>query len=147
MHYRTASPQDYETIIGVVDDWWGRFVSHAVPRLFLEHFYSTSFIVEDEGVIVGFLIGFLSPSDEQAAYIHFVGVDPKQRKLGIAAELYQRFFELASQDGRTRVNATTIPENEVSIEFHRRMGFEVSEPIEGYNQPKRSHILFTKYLT
>ncbi|MDQ1288415.1 MAG: hypothetical protein QG622_1980 [Actinomycetota bacterium] len=46
---RPASPSDHERIAGVVDEWWGRPVSGAVPRLFLEHFFATSRIAERDG--------------------------------------------------------------------------------------------------
>jgi len=41
MRLRPASPTDYERIITVVDDWWGREVHHVLPRLFLDHFTAT----------------------------------------------------------------------------------------------------------
>ena len=72
---RRAVAADYDGIIAVVDDWWGRPVRHALPRLFLDHFHDTSFIAEDSGGgFVGFLIGFLSPAKRDTAYIQFVGV-------------------------------------------------------------------------
>jgi predicted GNAT superfamily acetyltransferase len=76
---RTAEAADYDRIIAVVDDWWGRSVRHALPRLFLDHFHATSFVAERDGDLAGFLIGFLSPSLLDAAYIHFVGVNPLLR--------------------------------------------------------------------
>jgi hypothetical protein len=53
---RTAHAADYDGIIAVVDDWWGRPVHRALPRLFLDHFHDTSFIAERSG---GELAGFL----------------------------------------------------------------------------------------
>ncbi len=38
MELRTATPADYDRIIGVVDDWWGRPIAGSLPRLFLDHF-------------------------------------------------------------------------------------------------------------
>ncbi len=143
---RIAAPADFDEIIAVVDDWWGRPVSHAVPRLFLDHFYNTSFVVHEQNRLVAFLIGFLSPSQNHVAYIHFVGVAPGARKQGYAAKLYQDFFNVAVANGRSEVHAITVPINTRSIEFHRRLGFSISDPVEGYNQPGQQHIVFKKKL-
>ena len=82
LEFRTARPDDHGWISRVVDGWWGRPIAGSLPRLFLDHFWSTSTVVEDGGRPVAFLVGFLSPSQPGQAYIHFVGVDPEHRSAG-----------------------------------------------------------------
>jgi len=130
----------------VVDSWWGREVSDALDRLFLDHFFDTSAVAESDGELAGFLVAFLSPSQPDAAYIHFVGVDPAHRGAGLARGMYQRFFDVASAAGRTRVSAITSPVNTDSIAFHERMGFAVRGPIRDYNQPGTEHMVFERAL-
>jgi len=142
---RTATAADYDQIIAVVDDWWGRPIRRALPRVFLDHFYTTSTIAQtpiaqtpiagDSGALAGFLIGFLSPSQPDAAYIHFVGVHPSLRGHGLARTLYERFFALAEADGRQVVTAITAAQNVPSIAFHTAMGFTVTPPIPDYDGP------------
>jgi predicted GNAT superfamily acetyltransferase len=143
---RTAEAADYDRIIAVLDDWWGRPVRQALPRLFLDHFHATSFVAERDGDLAGFLIGFMSPSLPDAAYVHFVGVHPHFRGNGLARVLYQRFFELAAADGRRVVRAVTAPRNTGSIAFHTAMGFTVTEPIPGYDGPSSGKVLFERRL-
>ena len=143
---RAATAADYDSIAAVIDDWWGRPVSHALPRLFLDHFHTTSTIAEADGDLAGFLIGFLSPSWPDAAYIHFVGVHPDHRRSGLARVLYERFFELAAADSRTVVRAVTAPVNERSIAFHRALGFTVSDPVPGYDGPGDVKVRFERPL-
>ena len=143
---RAATAADYDSIAAVIDDWWGRPVSHALPRLFLDHFHATSTIAEADGDLAGFLIGFLSPSWPDAAYIHFVGVHPDHRRSGLARVLYERFFELAAADSRTVVRAVTAPVNERSIAFHRALGFTVSDPVPGYDGPGDVKVRFERPL-
>lgn len=143
---RRARPGDYDGLIGVVDHWWGRTVVPSLPRLFLDHFHRTSLVASDEDGISGFLIGFGSPSDPDAAYIHFVGVRPDARKVGLGRTLYDQFFELARADGRKVVSAITSPANFTSIDFHRSLGFTVTGPIPDYNGPGRSLITFERTL-
>ena len=142
--YRPAVAEDHRWMIEVVDDWWGRPVARSLPRLFLDHFHRTSFVVEESGRPIAFLIGFLSPSKGDEAYIHFVGVDTAFRRHGIGAALYERFFELARQGGRGQVRAITASVNTASIAFHRELGFKVSAPIDGYDRPGAVHVVFTR---
>lgn len=143
---RTATPGDYDRIAAVVDDWWGRPVSHALPRLFLDHFHATSTVGETDGELAAFLIGILSPSLPDAAYIHFVGVHPGQRGTGVARRLYERFFDLAAADGRTVVRAVTAPVNAASIAFHTALGFTVTGPLPGYDGPGDVKVRFERPL-
>ena len=58
---RHAEPEDYAPIIIVLDGWFdGRHVSSMLHKLFFIHFRQRSFVVEKEGKLVGFLVGFLS---------------------------------------------------------------------------------------
>jgi predicted GNAT superfamily acetyltransferase len=143
---RTAEAADYDRIIAVVDDWWGRPVRHALPRVFLDHFHATSFAAERDGDLAGFLVGFLSPSLPDAAYIQFVGVSPRERGSGLARVLYERFFALATADGRRVVRAVTAPVNSGSIAFHTAMGFTVTAPIPDYDGPSSPKVLFERPL-
>ena len=145
--FRTATPADYDRIAAVLDDWWGRPVSHSLPRLFLDHFHATSTVAEAGDDLAGFLIGFLSPSLPDAAYIHFVGVHPARRRGGLARVLYERFFALAAADGRTVVRAVTSPVNARSIAFHTALGFTASDPLPGYDGPGDVKVRFERSLT
>ena len=144
---RGAVPGDYDAIVRVVDDWWGREIAKILPRLFLDHFFATSSIIESDGQMVAFLVAFFSPSRADEAYIHFVGVHPDHRSAGLARELYEQFFERAARDGRVRVSAITGPVNTGSMAFHERMGFTVEGPIADYNQPGTAHMYFERPLT
>jgi len=141
---RPARPEDFDTIIAVIDDWWGRPASRDLTRLFLDHFSGTSLIAERGGELAGFLIGFLSPSKPLVAYIHFAGVAPAWRGAGLARSLYEQFFDLARQDGRTVIKAITSPQNGPSIAFHQAMGFTASDPIADYDGPTLDRVVFAR---
>ena len=98
-----------------------------LPRLFFVHFRPTSFVVEQDGRLVAFLVGFVSQTDPAQAYVHFVGVDPLVRGLGAGRQLYDRFVAAAREHGCTVVRAVTSPVNTGSIAFHTALGFEVED--------------------
>jgi ribosomal protein S18 acetylase RimI-like enzyme len=139
---RVANADDHAAIVGAIHEWWAdsrdpsqaRELSLLMPRLFLQHFSATSLIVERDGELVAFLVGFHSPDRAEEAYIHFVGVAPHRRRQQIAEDLYRRFFESARRAGRRRVRAVTSPQNTGSIAFHRAMGFDLElNPTNGLN--------------
>jgi ribosomal protein S18 acetylase RimI-like enzyme len=153
---RHISPDDYNSIIAVLDEWWGgRQMSAMLPKLFFSHFCDTSFVVELNGKIIGFLVGFLSQSNPEEAYIHFVGIHPNFRKQGVGSILYEQFFQAAQECDRVRVKCVTSPLNKSSIAYHLRMGFE-AEPSEmeedgvpyhlDYDGPGEHRVLFVKHL-
>ena len=142
-----ARPADYDEIIEVVDDWWGRPMAISLPRLFLNHFHRTSLIARDAaGGLAGFLIGMLSPSQPGRAHILFVGVAPAARGSGLGRRLYQEFFAIASEGGSSEVSAITSPVNVGSIAFHKSMGFSVTGPVADYNGPGKDMMLFSRDL-
>ena len=148
MEIRHAEPADYGRVIGRVNAWWGgRDMAPMLPRLFFVHFEGTSYVVDDgDGQLVAFLIGFLSQTDPDEAYIHFVGVSPEHRGGGLGRQLYERFFEDARAAGRTRVTCVTSPVNEGSVAFHEALGFISERVAHDYDGPGEDRVLFVKTL-
>lgn len=153
---RTAKPSDHHRVIRVMPDWWkGRDLTAMLPKLFLIHFADTSFVIEKDGELAGFLVGFLSPTCPDEGYVHFMGVHPDHQKKGLGTFLYNRFFEICRRNGRRVVRACTSPVNRDSIAFHQRIGFSL-EPGDGevdgipytsnYNRPADEKVLFKKEL-
>ncbi|MBI3240935.1 MAG: GNAT family N-acetyltransferase [Chloroflexi bacterium] len=142
---RHPTESDHPRVLAILSDWWGgRDLSHLLPRLYFQHFNDTSFIVEKDGELAAFLIGFISQSESGVAYIHFVGVHPEHRKSGLGRQLYERFFELARARGAKEVHCITGPVNSGSIAFHTKMGFIPSQPIPDYDGPGDDRVAFKK---
>jgi ribosomal protein S18 acetylase RimI-like enzyme len=129
---RHLEEDDHKAIISVMKDWWGgRDLSGLLPRLFFQHFKLTSFVLEDQGRIIGFLVGFLSQTYPGEAYIHFAGIDPEYQRQGLGRILYDHFFEIVKGFGRTTVRAITSPVNKTSIAFHTGLGFTIEDKGQG----------------
>jgi ribosomal protein S18 acetylase RimI-like enzyme len=124
--FRRPIPDDYERLMAVLPSWWdGCDLREQLPWVFFLHFRTTSIVVEHEDRIVGFLIGFLCADHADEAYVHFVGVAPEWRRVGLARDLYRRFCSLARGGGRTVVRSVTAPVNDGSIAFHTALGFSM----------------------
>ena len=146
---RHAKPSDYGRVIGRINVWWGgRDMAPILPKLFFLHFEGTSFVAEDgTGDLVGFLCGFLSQTSDDEAYIHFVGVSPDKRGVGLGRSLYERFFDEVSSHGRSVVRCVTSPLNQESVGFHEALGFEIDRVVADYDGPGEDRVLLVKRLS
>jgi GNAT superfamily N-acetyltransferase len=123
---RHVHPADYDRVTAVIDDWWGgRPMAARLSHVFFTHFRPTSFVLEDDGELLAFLLGFISQTYPEEACVHFVGVRPDYRRLGLARRLYESFFTAARASGCAWCRSITSPANLESIAFHRSLGFRL----------------------
>jgi predicted GNAT superfamily acetyltransferase len=146
---RHAEPTDHARVVAVVDAWWGgRQMAAMLPRLFFVYFRPTSFVLERDGELAGFLCGFVSQTDPDEAYVHFVGVDPAVRGTGAGRMLYELFFDAVQERGCSVVRAITSPLNGGSVAFHTALGFAVdSAGGENYDGPGQDRVRFSLRLS
>lgn len=136
----------------MLDRWWGGLKGPAgaierallLPRLYFQHFTTTSFLVErPDGELAAFLVGFLSQTEPDVAYVHFVGVDPALHGQGVGRALYRAFFALVRAQGRRYVHCITSPENAASQAFHAQLGFMAAPARPDYDGPGLDRVTFT----
>jgi ribosomal protein S18 acetylase RimI-like enzyme len=110
-------------------------------------------VIEKNEELIAFLIGFLSPSRINEGYIHFAGVHPDYRGMGFGNYLYDRFLMVCKDNNRDTIRSCTSPVNKGSIEFHRKMGFNIlngNGDVDGipvtldYNKPNDHKVRFEK---
>ncbi|CAG7648594.1 putative protein YqjY [Paenibacillus solanacearum] len=126
MIIRHMEPEDCGAIIAVAAHWWGSsYTSDMFSSWYIRHFRDTCLVAEEEGRMVGFLMGFWSQTLPDEAYIRIVMVDPAARGQGIGRALYEKLFEQAIASGRTTVRCVTAPWKKDSIAFHTKLGFRI----------------------
>ncbi|MEU1365411.1 GNAT family N-acetyltransferase [Streptomyces sp. NPDC005803] len=144
--------EDHARVLAVLDRWWGGLKGEAgaverallLPRLYFQHFTSTSLLIErPDGELAAFLVGFLSQTEPDVAYVHFVGVDPALHGQGVGRALYRAFFGLVRTQGRRYVHCITSPENTASQAFHTRLGFTATPVQPDYDGPGLDRVAFT----
>lgn len=145
MIIRGINKGDFDYIVSVLDRWWGGpSGERAHPIFFYEH-GDMALIAEDNGEVLGFLLGLLAPTQPPTAYVHLVGIHPDHRRRGVGKDLYEHFAKRAKEAGARRIKAITTVGNEGSIRFHEALGFAVHEDPD-YAGPGRSRVVFTKDL-
>jgi GNAT superfamily N-acetyltransferase len=142
---RPLGKQDYHHIVQVIDRWWGGPTSALAHPLFFYELGSLARVVEHDGILVGFLFGFIAPGPPKTGYVHLVGIHPDYRRQGVGKVLYQTFEEDCRSAGCTRLKAVTTIANEGSIAFHKATGWNVAR-VEDYAGPARPRIVFDKAL-
>ncbi len=127
--FRRPTEADHPRVVDVIDHWWGeRRMRHLLPRLWLEHFSGTSWIVErEDGRLAGFVVAFVSQDHPDTGYVHMIAAEPNRRRRGLGRALYERAFADLAARGARRVEAVTWPGNRTSIAFHRALGFRVDD--------------------
>jgi ribosomal protein S18 acetylase RimI-like enzyme len=102
-------------------------------------------IARADGSPAGFLLGMVSLSEPDLAYVHLHAVDPTLRGQGVGATLYRCFGEQAMAKGCTRIRALAAPQREGSIAFHRALGFD-GPLVPDYLGPGEDRIVFERAL-
>ncbi len=142
---RPLGKNDYDHIVQIIDRWWGGPSTALAHPLFFYELGQMARVVEHEGVVAGFLLGFVAPGPPKEGYVHLVGIHPDFRRRGVGKVLYQSFEENARSAGCQRLKAITSVGNDGSIAFHRAVGWTV-DIIEDYAGPARPRAVFTKSL-
>ncbi len=124
-------------------------------KLFFVNFRSTSFTAVVDGQIVALLIGFISQTYPDQAYVHCLGVHPARRGEGLKRLRYEHLIPTAASLGCRTVHGVTAPAKRNSIAFRGRLGFSPLEsdfkvhgvPVaEGYHGEGEDRMIFTKNL-
>lgn len=143
METRSITQADYLEIVSVIDEWWGGPTTALAHPMFFHELGDYALIVEEEGRLIGFLLGFVTDKAPRVGYVHLVGIHPDRRRKGVARALYEEFARRARLQGAVRLKAITTPGNQGSVEFHRANGYDV-QLVDDYAGPNRARYVFTR---
>jgi len=147
--------------VGIVEKSmeWGDLVIERdnIYHIMCVHFRGTCFMAEDNGRIIGYLLGFRSQSCPGQAYMHLLHVDPKFRGHGVAQRLFSQFQAAVKAMGCIEIAAVSRPQNRVGMAFYTSMGLEPVamdgmievdgvKAVRDYNGPGKHMVLWCKQL-
>ncbi len=144
MIIRGITKKDFDYIVSVFDAWWGGPSTERASPFFFYELGEHALIAEDDGEVVGFLLGLVAPG-KSTGYVHLVGIDPAHRRKGVGKVLYQHFADACSRAGLKTIKAIGMVGHEASWQFHAAMGFAAHEDSD-YAGPGRARVVFTKAL-
>ena len=102
--------------------------------LFSEFFKNTSFVVYSGNQVAGFLLGFISQSEQSQGYVYSIGVANEYQRQGIGKMLLESFQESILSYGANTIYLTTTPDNRKALSFYKSMGFEKPEKFLKFGQ-------------
>ena len=149
---------DHREIVDLVDEWWGRRIHPLLPRLWFQHFSSSSLVARGEGgELHGFLVGFVSQDRPAEAYLHLVGVAPGRRRRGLGRAMVERFADDLRVRGVARVGTVSWPGDPGALRFLQAVGFAVeagpgTRPLYGtpaytdWNRERDDQVVLTRTL-
>jgi GNAT superfamily N-acetyltransferase len=146
METRKITKPDFDQIVEVIDRWWGGPISTFAHPIFFHELGDNALIIEKDGHLIGFLLGFIVFKAPKTGYVHLVGIHPDFRRQGVGRVLYEQFTERCRELGCERMKAITTTGNEGSLKFHEALGW-TAEEVEDYAGPGRRRVVFTKDLS
>lgn len=146
----TCSHADFMQILENLEAFWGstRTLTFHHP-MFLHEFGNTSYVIKENGVVIAYLFGFLSQT-EQSGYVHLVGVRQPYQNKGLGKKLYTHFIAYLKKQGIENLKAITTVTNETSIRFHVSMGMQMigeetekgMKIVKDYSGPGQDRVVF-----
>jgi GNAT superfamily N-acetyltransferase len=141
---RAMTKADFDHVVRVIDKWWGGPSTALAHPLFFYELGELARVVECDGRVVGFLLGFIAPGG-RVGYVHLVGIDPEFRRQQVGSMLYRAFEAACREAGCSELKAITTMGDEGSVRFHESQGWIVAT-LEDYAGPGRARHVFTKAL-
>ncbi len=156
MEVRQMELDDFFEIKQNLKGFWGERHSLFRPlhhSMMIYEFGKAAFVVKSEGQVIAYLMGMLSKTAD-TAYVHLVAVKPKFRGKKLARLLYDHFIKYAKSNGYKKVKAVTSPKNQLSIDFHQKIGMtllgETNDDgipvMKDYSGPGEDLVVFEKII-
>jgi ribosomal protein S18 acetylase RimI-like enzyme len=142
---RPMNKGDFDEIVRVIDRWWGGPTASLAHPVFFYELGQVARIVEHEGGMIGFLLGFITGDESPVGYIHMIGIHPDHRRRHVGRKLYESFEDSCRSAGCTRLKAMTAPGDTRSVDFHVALGWRW-ETVRDYAGPGRDRVVFTKQI-
>lgn len=132
MTIRPMTEQDTEPVIAL----WYRTPNMALNNVddtpegvvrFLRRNPGLSFVAEQEGEIVGVILG---GHDGRRGYIYHTSVEPHLRSQGIGSALAQACINAIRREGIAKMGVVLFAKNEKGSRFWQRQGFNKRDDLE-----------------
>ena len=94
------------------------------------HFSDTSIIAEKQGAVLGFISGYLKPTQTQTLFIWQVAVSAGARGQGLGSQMLQQLIERNESASVTHIETTITENNAASWALFNRLAEHFDAPLE-----------------
>jgi ribosomal protein S18 acetylase RimI-like enzyme len=132
MRLRPFHPDDLETLHEIDQTCFPPGISYSRDELieFIRHPYACTWVAEDEGRIVGFLIANREP--RRIGHVVTIDVIEAWRRHGVGSRLIDAAEEWARKQGLLLIYLETAEDNRPAHRFYKARGYRRVEKIEQY---------------
>lgn len=109
--------------------------------LFTQYFSDTCIVADAEGELVGFVLGFRPPDQQDTLFVWQITVDPSLRGRGIGVDMLGTLLERLSDDVRY-LEATITPSNLASQRMFQAVARRFGAPYDEETTPLFPRDLF-----
>jgi diaminobutyrate acetyltransferase len=130
-----------------------------VYKIILRYFGDYCFIAEDNGKIIGFVMGIVPQSISHTYFLWDIGIDSSYQRQGIGTALLKEIENELEKLGFIRIEVTIDPVNTSSQKFFEEMGYKNISgkerktikvhgniAIQNYYSPGRHFMLYEKQI-
>lgn len=130
-HFRSARPADGASLWRLVQATGALEANTPYAYLLLaSDFGSTCLLAEQDGEVVGAVIGYHPPEQARTAFVWQVGLLPRLHGQGLGLALLQRWIALPANQDCTWVTATVDNANTASQALFKRFAAQHGAPCE-----------------
>jgi L-2,4-diaminobutyric acid acetyltransferase len=131
LHFRSARPTDGASLWRLVQATGALEPNTPYAYLLLaSDFGSTCLVAEQDGHVLGAVMGYHPPEQPRTAFVWQVGLMPALRGKGLGVELLQRWIALPANRQCEWVTATVADDNTASQALFKRFAAQHGAPCE-----------------
>lgn len=142
MDIRPLEEDDFVDAVRRVKRWYGEILHEPVHPVFFRHF-GGYVAVDEDGSLLGYLLGFRSQRHPQVAFVYTLAVDPDRRREGVAGALYERFERQAAGWGCEFIETVADPNAAAPVHFLEKRGF-LGQLVADWGGPGEDRIVYRK---
>ena len=143
---RSVVPADFEALYRLDQICFEPGIAYSREELarFLGIHTAEGIVAEEDGRIVGFVIGYLAA--RRVGHVVTLDVHPERRRQGIGKALIEKLLERFSRTGSRAARLEVSTENSTAIRFYESLGFFRRRRIPDYYGPGRDALEMIRHL-
>lgn len=111
----------------------------------IKKLWNDGFLVyEASGKVIGFICGVILNS--KSVRVLMLAVHPKYRNQSIGSKLLQRFMEISSSIGATKIVLEVRVGSRRALEFYQKRGFQITERLKDFYTNGEDGYQMVRYL-